>query len=368
MGVVVLASQYWGKRETEPIRKIISLGLLLSLIIGFVFFSASFAFPIGVIGLLTNEASVAAEGAAYLKITCWTYVAFAFSLSLSTLIIKISLNYSLIYGNFGMPEMGIKGAGWAALIARLIELSIILVYVLFIDKKLKIRLKQLFAFDFTYIKDFIRVSLPLVLSGALWGFAQTVQMAILGHMSATVIAANSVAMTVAGIFAAVGLSCASSASVTIGKTIGEKRLDMIKPYTVTLQWIFFFIGLISGALIFFLRYVIIDIYALSAETSTLTIKFLTVLSVTTIGTCYQYPTASGIIAGGGDTKYPAIVENLFTWLFVIPASALSAFVFKWPPLATFIWMKADQILKDIPNGIYCNRYKWVKELTKEYKP
>jgi hypothetical protein len=89
-----------------------------------------------------------------------------------------------------MPEMGIKGAGWAALIGRLIELSIILVYVLFIDKKLKIRLKQLFAFDFSYIKDFIRVSLPLVLSGALWGFAQTVQMAILGHMSATVIAAK----------------------------------------------------------------------------------------------------------------------------------------------------------------------------------
>ena len=72
----------------------------------------------------------------------------------------------------------------------------------------------------------------------------------------------------------------------------------------------------------------------------------------------------GIIAGGGSTKYAAVVDNLFMWLFTIPSAALSAFVFQFPPVVTFAFLKADQILKCIPNCITCNRYRWVKRLTR----
>ena len=51
------------------------------------------------------------------------------------------------------------------------------------------------------------------------------------------------------------------------------------------------------------------------------------------------------------------------WGFVIPTSALSAFVFHFPPAVTFMFLKSDQILKCLPNGIRCNRYKWVRDLT-----
>lgn len=64
------------------------------------------------------------------------------------------------------------------------------------------------------------------------------------------------------------------------------------------------------------------------------------------------------------TEYTAIVDNLFMWLFVIPFSALSAFVFNLPPVITFMFLKADQILKCIPNSIVCNRFRWVKQLTR----
>ena len=72
----------------------------------------------------------------------------------------------------------------------------------------------------------------------------------------------------------------------------------------------------------------------------------------------------GVIAGGGDTKYTAVVDNLFMWLFTIPSAYLSAFVFRFPPVVTFAFLKADQILKCIPNCITCNRYRWVKRLTR----
>ena len=116
---------------------------------------------------------------------------------------------------------------------------------------------------------------------------------------------------------------------------------------------------------FIFRNAIVNLYSVSEEAKTLAKSFLLILSISTIGTCYEYPVEGGIIAGGGDPKYQAIVDTLFMWLFTIPISAVAAFVFHASPIVVFCLLKADQLLKCIPNGIVCNRYKWVKQLTRE---
>ena len=132
-----------------------------------------------------------------------------------------------------------------------------------------------------------------------------------------------------------------------------------------MQALFLIIGVVFGGLMFLSKDAIVGFYTVSEETKQLAVSFLTVLSITTIGTCYEYPVESGIIAGGGVTKYAAVVDNLFMWLFTIPSAFLSAFVFNFPPVVTFCFLKADQILKCIPNSIVCNRYRWVRVLTKK---
>ena len=168
------------------------------------------------------------------------------------------------------------------------------------------------------------------------------------------------------VVAVVGMSSVNASSVTIAKTIGAKGLAQVKSYAITLQMIFALIGIVSGTLIFLLRGAIVGIYAdsLSTEAVELTYQFLTILSMTTVTSCYQYPVASGIVAGGGDTKYPALIENLFMWLWVIPLSWLCAFVFRLPPVWVFLALKSDQVLKTIPNAIKCNRFRWARELTR----
>lgn len=381
MGIVVLASQYWGQRRIDPIKRIINIGVKFGLTVGIVFFLLAKLFPTQVLSLFTNDQTVIDEGVRYLRVICWTYLIFAVSnslmyslqsvetamvgtvMSISTICINVCLNYCFIYGHFGAPELGIVGAAIATLVSRIVELAIILVYVLVIDKKLQIKLTELIRLDKTYLSDYIRVSTPIVISGALWGVAQAAQTAVLGHISATVIAANSIATVIFQIFAVVGMSSANVASVIMGKTIGEGKLNMVRSYAKTMQAIFLLVGLMFGGLMFLLKDAIVGLYAVSEETKSLAIAFLTVLSVTTIGTCYEYPVESGIIAGGGVTKYAAIVDNLFMWLFTIPAAYLSAFVFQFPPVVTFCFLKADQLLKCIPNAIVCNRYQWVRILT-----
>ena len=383
MGIVVLASQYWGQKRIGPIKKIISVGVKLGLLVGIIFCAVSAILPAQVLSLFTNDRAVIAEGVRYLRVICWTYLIFSVSnslmyslqsvetamigtvMSLSTIVINACLNYCLIYGNFGFPELGVGGAAVATLVSRSVELLIILVYVRLIDRKLRMKLRELLRFDFTYFRDFIRVATPVTLSGALWGVAQAAQTAILGHISATVIAANSIAVVIFQIFAVVGMSCANVASVTTGKTIGEGRFDLVRSYAKTMQAIFVLLGLLCGSLLFLCKELVVGFYTVSPETKSLAVAFLTVLSATTVGSCYEYPVESGIISGGGSTKYPAIVDNLFMWLFTIPSAWLSAFVFRFPPIVTFCFLKADQFLKCIPNSITCNRYRWVRVLTRE---
>ena len=381
-GVVVLGAQYWGKGETGPIRKVISIGVKLSLALGIVFFAATSIAPRGILSLLTNEAAVIDEGMRYLSVMRFTYLLFSVSTALiasmqsvqsafigtvtacTTIVINTCLNYCLIFGNFGFPELGILGAAAATITSRTVELIIVLCYIFFRDKKLRIKPSDLLRTDLSYMRDFIKVSLPVCLAGAQWGIAQFVQTSILGHLSQSVIAANAIASIIFMLLASFGMSTANAASVTIGKVVGAGEFEKVRPYTRTLQMIFIAAGLFTGALIFFTRNFAVGFYDVSPETATLARNFLLVLSITTIGSCYEYPVEGGIIAGGGNTRYQSIVDILFMWLFTIPFSALSAFVFKFPPIITFCFLKLDQLGKCIPNAIVCNRYKWVKRLTR----
>ena len=382
MCVSVLGSQYWGKKEIRPIRRITSVGVKVAILAGLIFCLLTRLFPAAALGLFTNEQTVIAEGMKYLRIMCWTYLIFAVSntlmyslqsvetafigtvMSCSTILINFCLNYCLIYGRLGFPELGIRGAALATLTSRSVELIIILVYLLFIDKKLRMKLGDIFGIDLGYLRDFAAAALPVMLSGLMWGVAQGAQTAVLGHMGGAVIAANAIAAVIFGIFVVVGMSAANAASVTMGKTVGKGDFANVKPYTRTLQLIFLCIGLIQALLMLTLRNAIISFYTVSEEARTLAAQFLAVLAVTSVGSCYEYPVEGGIIAGGGNPRYQAIVDNLFMWLFTIPSAAISAFVFHASPLVVFCFLKADQFLKCIPNGIVVNRYRWVRQLTR----
>ena len=382
-GLVVLASQYWGQQRLDPIRRLTNIALAAGLgFAGLLFILVSF-FPAGAVGLFTSDAAIIAEGVSYLSIIRFTYPIFAlttvllaslrsvetvkiaFYVSISTLIINCCINYVLIYGKFGAPRMGAKGAAIGTLCARAVELCIVGLYVLFKEKKLRFTLRGFFAWDKSFAADYVRVSLPIIAVALMWGLSTSMQTVILGHMKASAIAANSVASTLFMLLKVMAVGASAAAAIVIGKTVGEGRMDKIKSYTKTLQILFLIIGLLMGVGLFLLKGPVLGFYKLSDETKSMADAFLLVLCVTGIGTAYQFPCLCGLIRGGGDTRFVMISDLISVWGIVLPLSFLAAFVFHWPPVAVVCCLNSDQIFKCAVAAIKVNRYKWVKKLTRE---
>ncbi|WEK53560.1 MAG: MATE family efflux transporter [Candidatus Cohnella colombiensis] len=376
--LVIMASRYWGAKDVESIKKIASIGMRLAIVIGLVFGVVVFVFPESLLSLFTNDQIVISEGVRFVQIICFSYFFFSitssllatlrsvevvkigFILSSSTLIINVCLNYVLIYGHFGFPSLGVEGSAIATLTARIIEMIIVITYVKRFDQKIYLKLRDFIQVERELFKRYLNIGLPIILSNMNWGIAMAVQTAILGHMGAAVIAANSIANTFFQIVAVVVFASASATTIIIGKTIGEGRIDKIKDYAKTLQMLFLIIGVCTGAVLYMIKGHVLDFYSVSGEAKVFALQFMTVLSITVIGTAYHMPSLTGIVRSGGDTKFVLYNDTIFMWLIVIPASALCAFVFDLSPLITVICLKSDQVLKCFVAVIKVNRFRWIR--------
>jgi Na+-driven multidrug efflux pump len=142
-------------------------------------------------------------------------------------------------------------------------------------------------------------------------------------------------------------------------------MDKLRESVRTMQGLFLVIGLISGGAIYLCRDLIISIYNVQPETQELARQFITVLSVTVVGSAYQAPCLTGIVRGGGHTKFVFYNDLVFMWGIVLPLSFLGAFVWKVSPVLVFFFLKSDQLMKCIVAVFEVNSYRWVKKLTRE---
>ena len=271
----------------------------------------------------------------------------------------------LIFGRFGAPELGIRGAAIGTLVARIVELGIVVVYMLKIDKKLKLFSENFMKFDAALRKDYAKVEIPVMLSQALWAVSVPFQTAILGHLSSDAIAANSVATTFYQYLKVIVLAMSSSSAVMIGASVGRGDMKRVKSDARTLVVIDLLIGVALGVALFVLRKPLLTFYNLNDTAIVLADQLIIVMSFIMVGMSYQMPVSMGIIRGGGDAKFSMVMNMISTWAIVIPLSFMSAFWWHWSVVGVVIMIQSDQVFKGLPTFIHFRSYKWVKKLTRE---
>ena len=379
--ILVLAAQYWGQRDTASIRKICSIGIRLSVLVGGVLTLLCALLADEIIGLFSHDPETIRCGGEYLGIVCFSYIFFCLTqsliaamrsveiakiglyVSLCSLVTNVGLNYVLIFGKLGFPALGIKGAATATVIARILETTLVAFYVLK-DKRLCFRLKDLLVTDRGLLSDFLRYGLPIIGGQVVWAVNMLASSAIMGRNTAEgAVVAMSIAGTVNNLAYVVMNGMSGAVGIITGKTIGAGEIDKMKEYARTVQVLFLALGLVTGLTVFSVRDFAISLYAVSDAAVAQAKTFINVLSVTIVGTCYQAACLFGLVKSGGDISFVFKNDAIFVFLVVLP-SAIAATVLGAPAWVVFACLKCDQILKCFVAVVKINSFNWMKKLTR----
>lgn len=236
-------------------------------------------------------------------------------------------------------------------------------FVIYKDTKLHLRIADYGKSNSSIRKAYFKITLPMLFVQGLWGLNTALQTAILGHMTAIAIAANSVASNLFLLIKSTAVGAASTASVIIGKSIGIGDILQVKLNAKRLQRLFLIIGVCSGILVFFLRIPVLSLYNLQPETKEMANTFLILLSLVSVGMSYQMPTNNGIIRGGGNAMFVVKMDIISIWGIVVPLSLIMAFVVKASPAIVILCLNADQFFKCIPAFLEAHYGNWIRKVT-----
>ena len=385
--LVVLASQYWGQDNRKAVRNLTRVAGKITALASCAVFLICACIPEQLIRIFTSSDELIAEGILYLNILKWSFVFFLFSnLMISMLrsieVIKISvliscvslilnggINYLLIFGHCGFPELGIRGAAIGTLIARTAEICIVFFYVAVADKKIRffsrIKEEKNHIWEKTLQKDYIKVFVPILATSLLWAVSVPMQTAIMGHLSDDAIAANSVSSTFFQYMKVIIVAISSASSVIIGKEIGNGNTERVKAAGRTLSVIDIGIGIFLAVLMILFKNPLVSMYKMSETAAILADHLIVIMSLVMVGMSYQMPVHVGILQGAGDTRYCLWMNMISTWGIVMPLSFLAAFVWKLPVEMVVLAIQSDQFFKGIPVFMRFRSYNWIHKLTKE---
>ena len=381
-GMVTLSTQYWGQQRTGPIRILTGQALRWGALIGLLLTALCAAIPRQLLRLFTTDAGIIEAGVQYLAIIKFTFLPFilttsliaalrsvqtvriSFGISVLSLIVNVGINFTLIFGRFGFPEMGIRGAAIGTLIARLLELAVVVVYLLKKDEKLRLFSVNFLKPDRALRRDYFKVELPVMVSNFLWAISVPMQTAILGHLSTDAIAANSVSSVFYQYLKVVVQATSSTCAVMIGPALGRGNLSEVRAEARTLSVLAVAIGCFLGLTQYLLRVPLLSLYSLTPEAMALADQLMILMSVVMVGMSYQMPVSVGILRGSGDARFTMMINTASTWLIVMPLSFLSAFYWHWSVVAVVAVIQSDQVFKGIPVFLRFRSYKWMKRLTR----
>ena len=144
--------------------------------------------------------------------------------------INVVLNYVLIFGKFGAPQMGVAGAACATLIARCIEVSLVLLYVYGKKLPLSCGFKGLFGWSRDFILRFADTSAPVIANEFMWGLGTTLYSLAYGRMGDDAVAAITIATTIQDIFVVLFQGLSAATAVILGNELGAGKIKRAEKY------------------------------------------------------------------------------------------------------------------------------------------
>lgn len=379
-GAAVFVAQYHGANNKEGILRTYGMMLLFMVPLGLVFTVGVGLYPAFVMKLFTEDPALIAEGVKYLQFACVSYLSLTINLAVSTMLrcteqVKIPmvtsgiaaglnavLNYIFIFGAFGLPAMGVAGAGLATAISSLINPLMMLV-ISYVKKTVVIApLKQIFAIK-GFFKPFWSRALSVLLNELFWSISILVVNAVFGRMGTDNYAALTVERTIEGLVFVFFVGICNACNILVGKSIGAGDHEQSILYSRRFMVLTPIIGVLAGLVIIATRYPMIGLFDLSEAAKHTARTLLVIFAIDAAVRYIPYVEVVGIFRAGGDTRMGLIVDVVCHYLFITPAVILAGLVWKLPFITTYIIMLAvDDVSKLIITIPYYRTMKWIKPI------
>ena len=387
-GATLFYAQYWGVKDVKGIHRIFGIAMSLVTALSLVFTAICVGAPAWAMSLFNRTPEVVAQGAAYLRIAGWSYLAqMAVSMIGAllrstgrvqlpmvtaglTTVLNIGLDYALIFGKFGLPAMGIAGAAWATAISAWVGL-IFVVGVSVVQKNILIGpVKEFFDFNKEMLTEYFQKANPVAINEVAWGMGTVALNLIYSNLGYEYYAAVTIVRTFENIAFSLLIGLCSACAIMVGNSVGagdiHQGVDQSRRFCVAEPAAAGILGLILIAL----RDPLIHLFntggALSEVTYTSAIYILIIYSAHMAIRNIPYITIVGIYRAGGDTVTGVKYDMGCLWFLSVPVTFLAAYVFKLPfPVVYALMLISEDYIKTWLCIRYFRSWRWLMPVTQE---
>ena len=377
-GAIVMSSQFWGRRELEPMRVASAIALRVTLVLCAAFTAFSVSCPQIILRIFTDEAAVVAAGTPYMRLIGMTFLLAGLSSTATYLLrsvgsvkipligsaisffINIFFNWVFIFGKFGAPALEIVGAAIGTVIARTFEFCFVFGYFIFRDDRFGFRMKHFLLSGKGLRKQYVKYSVPVLISDFLLGLSLSLCSVIYGHVGEEITAANAIVNSMVQVMTMFNVGMSGASAIVIGNTIGEG--DTLRARREGNSYVLFaaVIGLIIIPILLLLERPYISLYTIAESTRAITHSMFLINCLMMPFMTIAYITSKGILRGGGDTRFLLVADSSCVWFISLPFGALAGLVWHLSPAWVFFFLRVEFPLKGIVCLIRYLSGKWIQ--------
>lgn len=379
--VGILVAQYYGKGDRGTVKKLMCMSIRYVFIVSLVFFLLAFFIPDKLMMFFTDEQALIDIGSSYLRIVSFSYFFMALTqcytmlmrvdgrakmiviISSVTVVVDMVADFFLIYGFGNIPALGANGSAYSTIVVEVMGF-IWVVVASYKKDRIHPDISGILAFDKRLEKDMIKVAIPMLASCLSWGLSITAHSAIIGHMGVDATAAFSVTNVATSLIQCFSQGFSQGAGIMLGALLGKNMLDQAKKYGRLCWDVAIYIGFLNALMIGAVGPLVYKFYVLEPMAKQFLIYMILYNLLYMFAYSFNTMFTVGVFPAGGDAKYDAISVFFATWCFALPLSFIGCFFLKWPVMAVYMVMCADEIVK-VPFIIpRYRKYIWLKNLTR----
>jgi MATE family, multidrug efflux pump len=379
-GMAIFTAQYWGKGDVESIRKVLGICLVLAISVAALFSLAATLIPERLMSFYTEDPEVIKLGSSYLRIVGLSYVLMAISVSyisvlrsitqvtmtvfvsVCALILKTAIGYTLIFGHFGLPALGVRGAAIGTGIGWAFECVLLLILVYARKTPLAANLLTFFHFDRPFLFNVLRTSMPAAINEVIWSFGITTYNAVYAHIGTDAIAAIQINATIEELMFVLFIGLGNACSVMVGNKIGEGEKETAFEYSRRFTILAVSCSMLGGVVVFFIRDFVTGLYQLSPSAAHNLMNIMVVYALSAWLKVFNFMLFIGALRAGGDTRYAMFTELFSIWMIGVPAALIGGFVLHLPVYIVYAMVLLEEAAKAL---IIFRRYlsrNWIHDL------